>query len=86
MGHAEKVPSWSCYHTTDIMRCGQCGLIFCGRCHRMLVAKGISRPLELLTACPHCRGTVLIDLSPESPPIDAIERPAVASFGMIPVP
>jgi hypothetical protein len=83
MGQSEKVPSWSCYHTTDITRCGQCGLIFCGICHRVLIPKQRSHRLELVTACPHCRGSVLIDLSPETPRIEAIRRVTVDPLGWV---
>ena len=85
MGQSEKVPSWRCYHTTDITRCAQCGLIFCGMCHRVLIPKKMFQRLELVTACPNCRGTVLIDLSPETPQIDAVRPPSSDPLGRVPL-
>lgn len=86
MGQAERVPSWRCYHTTAITRCGQCGLIFCGSCHPVLIPRRVSNRLELVTACPHCRGTALIDLSLETAPLTAIRRPTGDAVGRVPVP
>ncbi len=77
LAYPETDLNWQCYHTSDIMRCSHCSLIFCGKCHRIPACNCLSQQEVSITACPNCGEMVLIYLSPGSQPINVFSEPTV---------
>lgn len=58
---------WICTHSSSIMKCLDCNLIYCGECHNNRIKQKFSNCTKMVRCCPKCMGFDIHKISFDNP-------------------